>query len=325
MTLSRTNVALGLTLVLLVALNVATTPERARRETARALFPSLEVEAVRELELAGAEGTLRIVRRQGAWVLPELGGFPAQAGAVEQLAGALGRLVELDAVGRVTGAEQAFGLGAEQALDVRLLGDGGRELCVFRQGAELGRGPGASGSLGSFVVPKGSERVVRAGRVPRLATEPAAWWDPRLFVAPIDRVGAFTLRVEGVERRIERGDAGWVWVDGERRVDLPPVLVEECLVATSFLVLRGVDPDVHPDEVGLERPATALEVRLDGNLVSGVAIGPDAGEDTLWATRLDWPRPFAAWVDRAALEELTGPGGAWQRLLEAIEVREDGP
>jgi hypothetical protein len=328
--LSRTNQVLALLLALLVAANVVSTPRRAHRDDARALFPALDGAQAARIEIERDEGSLVLIRSQGGWVLPAHGGFPVQEAAVAGLLGALARVVELDAVGRLGDSDgdggADFGLASGAGADVRISAADGQVLCAFRQGADLDRGAGGRGGLGTYLCPEGSERVYRGGRVPTLSPEPDAWWDPRLVVADPARVEALVLNLEGsATRRIEReGPDRWVWVEGERRTPLPSVLVEECIVASGFLNLVALDAEARASDVGLDPPRAALELELAGNRIAGVRLGEAFGADERWVTRLDWPRPFAARVTEAALRELTGPGGAWARLAAAIDGKEQG-
>lgn len=302
--LNRANLAAALALAGLIAVDLATLPERASRTAGAPLFPALaEGTAAAIVVGADRDDALRLERTADGWVLPAHASFPADPWLVTELLGGLERQTEATLVARAPSEPEVFGLGAAAGPTVQVLDADGRRLASYVQGGDLPRGPGAS--TGLHVARTGESTVYRAPLVPRVSTAPDAWMSTRVLEVPAAAVLGLRLRFAG-ERELEfrRGaDGRWSNPDGEA----PQVPLDRLLAALGGLFHSGLADVEDPVAAGLE-PAVleiAAIIAADrGEQERSVAIGGDREDGGSYATSPQWPAPWIVVLSAPMLEDL---------------------
>jgi len=209
-------------------------------------------EVDRILVLGGDGKETELVRRQGAWLIPALGDFPAARYKVEGLLDKLAAAERRLPVATTREASSRFRV-ADEAFERRVtLAADGRELGVLY----LGDSPG----FRRLFVRAGGEQAVHEAEI-GLFDAPAAAsdWAERsvLHLAEED-----IHRVELPDLTLERDDSGWRLADpapGEALDQAAAARAVRLLANLSYLAVLGTQT---PAEYGLDTPALSFRVAL---------------------------------------------------------------
>lgn len=283
MKLGVRNLALGVLVVLLGALNLLLVPDREPSTEVRRLFPTLDLESAERirLEAAGGDGVTLERAEDDLWRVVERAGARAFEPTVEQLLRGLAAATDAEREATSASSHAQLGVDSESAGRILVEGEGGQVLVDVRQGAA------PDGSRGSRLVRAGEDAVYRASTVPQVLAEPRRWTDAD--VLPFDPRTSPALRLE-----TRAGDGTWSGLRLERREDgrftttsteggelrlLPPARVDPLLRALDSLVAQDLLTDEDPGARDAGPPAQEFTLRIE--FEPGLET-MDAPAGTLW-------------------------------------------
>ncbi|WP_029009561.1 DUF4340 domain-containing protein [Azospirillum halopraeferens] len=268
------------------------------------LFPGLKerINDVARLEIATSRGRVGVTRAaDGAWVVADKDGYPADMDAVKGLVVALADMTAVEP--RTALADLYPRIGVEDAgpgagsTAVVLEGVDGKPLASLLLGKTASATPGGGGT--HYVRRAGEERSWLArGRVVPPDSDPLRWLDRRMPQIPRDRVMAVEIRQsDGSAVTVSRPDpqtrtftAEGLPGGAEPRASAVEEVVG-ALAYVSFEDVRRADPDLFADA------ATAIIRTFDGVVLT---VRTARRDDADWIT-------IAAAYDAAAVTPDAAP------------------
>ena len=300
----RKILVLGAAIALLAAayvLGLVFSPARmGRREAETPLIPDFnrgQRDLVAAVELTGAEGALRMVDRDGSWVLPGGGReYPASQPLIDAFFDFLAETKRTRVVTENPEAWAEFQVNDEAPRRIRLLDEAGNIL------TEIFIGKPAAGGGNDYVRLGDSNEVVLSNRSfdYYLNVEEKFWAYLRIF--PEDLEGQNLIRISvNSEVLFADGTPGpldyTLVLDAEQRsvwrfADRPQLPLdsgEVDLLANNLANLEGAEFDAAVDraEAGLTDPAGRILLSTGDDRDFRLLIGGPAGKDQLYVARQD--------------------------------------
>lgn len=288
---------LGLLLVLLVVLGGASL-FLMRREDASWRAPEMQLGApvlqgfdvnkVATIRFRDSKSTLDLVKKDGGWVIPQRGNYPASGDAVADLLLRLRDLkvlqtetVEATLRGRLDLEEP--GKGEHAGTRAEFLDDAGKPIATLLVGKTHRHGGEASGYADGRYVLAGTGDSVAVVASTLNSVEPKAerWLDKRFFrverIKSIARTDGDAGQTWRLQRDAEGGEMKLVDADPGKKLDMQHV--NGALNAVATLTLQDVEVSPDPAKTGLDKAAVIVAETFDG-LVYTLKFGARQGDPT---------------------------------------------
>lgn len=297
MRIDRKNLWLGAILAVVVGANLLIGGEGRASIVGAPLVAGFDPARAARIWIEEQGVALELVRPENGWTVVQRRGFPAHAGAVQDLLQRVRGLSTTDLVANEAASHALYGID-----------DGAPRLAVFDgQGAALARlqiSRPQEGATGSYVVLDGAEAVYRAPGLPPVTADPVRWLDTRLL--DFDPTRVRSLRVarmdQSAELRLVRGaDGRWRILGGT--VSLPPAVVDPLLLTAANLYFLDVADGVPDEASGLEPPRLMLALELEDGALARLHLGTE-GDGGRYATSPGWKSPWVVLLPESSARRL---------------------
>lgn len=276
----RNQILAGIVVLQLILVAVVFWPRRAvSGKEGQSLFPGVAADQVVKLSITAGDGkTILLSKKDGNWVLPDAGDYPAQADKVPAL---LTKLLGLKAGGAVatTTASQARLKVAkddfERLVEFDLADGTGHQLYI-------GSGP----SYGASYVRADDENDVYLAAnlaVQDAGTEASAWVDTAYLTIPTDQIVGLTVENAQGKFEFEKSGGAWTMAGLAAGETLNESSVQGLVNRLNPLSLvRPLGKEDKP-EYGLQQPAAILTVETTstegGNKTYTLKVGAQDATD----------------------------------------------
>jgi hypothetical protein len=264
MAITRTNLGLGLCVILLAALRFMGGGNQASAVEGGDAFGAFTPDMILRLTIADAtdpDAQDLVLKRSNAsspWTLESRRDFPALAYPVDGLLAAIDNLRLQDLVSEESGSHSIFGVGEGQGMQLGLESPGG-EVWNFVLGG-IARG---AGGTRVYMRSQGEKRVFAATGFGELSLRPSSWIDASVVDFDATLITQIEFRLGEVPVVIRRNDKG-IWRDTSKNKVAPRIPVEDLIGEALGLVLSDISILSHdPEPQGLG--ATSNRITFSGN------------------------------------------------------------